>query len=84
MTSGSFVFDPFVGTGSVAVAVAELGGVIIGADIDMRVLRGKQGRTVATMFADYKLPVPDLFRMDNSCRYVRPCTQLGTSVHHHV
>ncbi len=60
--------DPFIGTGSVAVAVAELGGFVMGADIDMRVLRGKQGRTVSTMFAKYNLIEPELIRMDNSSR----------------
>lgn len=36
---GTFVFDPFVGTGSILVAAAHLGAVTLGADIDIRSLR---------------------------------------------
>ena len=43
MRKGSLVFDPFVGTGSILVAATHLGGVTLGCDIDMRVIRdGKQ------------------------------------------
>lgn len=71
VTRGAFVMDPFAGTGSVAVAVAELGGEVLAADIDLRVLRGKQGRTMTTMFRAYGLGVPEVVRMDNSCRCLR-------------
>ena len=37
---GSFVFDPFVGTGSILLTVAFLGAFCFGTDIDLRVLRG--------------------------------------------
>lgn len=36
---GSFVFDPFAGTGSILVAAAHFGAITLGADIDIRVLR---------------------------------------------
>ena len=48
---GSYVYDPFVGTGSVLVAAAYLGAVTLGADIDIRILRGKGGASVASNFA---------------------------------
>lgn len=37
---GSMVFDPFFGTGSMAVAAAYWGSAVLGSDIDMRVLKG--------------------------------------------
>ncbi len=66
---GHLLYDPFVGTGSVIVAAAALarGCVVFGADIDARVLRGKQGRTMHSNFAQYGLqPHPDALLMDNS------------------
>ena len=36
---GHFVYDPFVGTGSILVAASHFGAVTIGADIDIRVVR---------------------------------------------
>lgn len=38
---GSWVFDPFVGTGSLLVAAAHYGGFVTGADIDYLLLHGK-------------------------------------------
>lgn len=38
---GDFVFDPFVGTGSLLVAAAKFGGYVIGTDIDYMMLHGK-------------------------------------------
>ncbi|CAL8463394.1 g2928 [Coccomyxa elongata] len=68
---GSFVFDPFAGTGSILVAAAHLGAVTLGADIDIRVLRdgkvdssGKVADNWAN-FEDYGLPRPaGLIRAD--------------------
>lgn len=39
--NGEFVFDPFVGTGSLLVAAAKCGGYVVGADIDGQLLRGR-------------------------------------------
>lgn len=39
--SGSLVFDPFVGTGSVLVACAHFGAHVIGSDIDYTLLHGR-------------------------------------------
>lgn len=38
---GDFVFDPFVGSGSLLVAAAKCGGYVIGADIDFLMLHGR-------------------------------------------
>lgn len=40
MKAGDFVYDPFVGSGSIAIACAHFGGVVFGSDLDQRVLRG--------------------------------------------
>lgn len=45
VTAGDLVYDPFVGTGSIALALQHFGCHVLGSDIDMRVLRGsKVGR----------------------------------------
>ncbi|ELR14076.1 Hypothetical protein ACA1_366990 [Acanthamoeba castellanii str. Neff] len=78
--SGSFVFDPFVGTGSILVGCAHFGAMTIGGDIDPRVLRGDtklnqqvtDGSTnIFTNFAQYKMDdrLVDLVACDGS----RPC-----------
>jgi tRNA (guanine10-N2)-methyltransferase len=68
------VFDPFCGTGSILLAAARLGAVILGADIDMRVLRlerrNQKTGAPADVFANfdqYGLPWPaGLLRADAS------------------
>lgn len=37
---GSMVYDPFLGTGSMAVAAGYYGAAVLGSDIDMRVIKG--------------------------------------------
>lgn len=69
---GVVVWDPFVGTGSITVAAARLGAHTLGTDIDIRVLRGKMGRSIGTNFTQYGLPRPELIRMDNSL----PCLRM--------
>jgi tRNA G10 N-methylase Trm11 len=61
---GALVWDPFVGTGSVSVAVASLGGFPLGTEIDARVLRGKLSRNAVTNFKQYGLSLPEQVRMD--------------------
>ncbi|EGV64201.1 tRNA (guanine(10)-N(2))-methyltransferase [Yamadazyma tenuis] len=39
--TNKMVYDPFTGTGSFLVAAANFGGITIGSDIDVRILRGK-------------------------------------------
>ena len=63
---GSFVIDPFVGTGSVLVACAQFGAVCMGTDIDFRILKGKGEKTTMSNFAQYGLPMPELVRSDNA------------------
>jgi tRNA (guanine10-N2)-methyltransferase len=79
---GSFVLDPFAGTGSILVAAASYGARVLGCDIDMRVLRdGKidsKGAScnVYTNFRDYGLGDPaGLVRCDNSHPPWRPHLQ---------
>ena len=74
VTPGSFCFDPFVGTGSILLTCAVFGGVTMGTDIDVRVLRGKEddkqggkGKTsINKTFAQFGFPRPELIRSDNS------------------
>ena len=40
ITPGDFVYDPFVGTGSIAVALQYFQTITVGSDLDMRVLKG--------------------------------------------
>lgn len=70
---GSLVYDPFVGTGSIVVAAAYLGCQTCGADIDPRIIRGRDGRDLASNFVQYGLGVPECVLMDNanSCVAVR-------------
>jgi tRNA (guanine10-N2)-methyltransferase len=65
---GHLVLDPFVGTGGIAIPATELGGFVLGGDIDIRVLKGKQGRNLGTCYKEYGLGIPELVRMDNHMR----------------
>lgn len=80
--AGDLVYDPFVGTGSIAIACQHFGANVIGTDLDMRVLKGyavgcktknkvdgldKIDRfDVFANFQHYKLPRPDFLAMDIS------------------
>jgi len=71
---GSFVYDPFVGTGSILFTCGLRGGYCFGSDIDIRILRGRVGNipltnatpTPFTNFRDFDLPRPELVRCDTS------------------
>jgi tRNA (guanine10-N2)-methyltransferase len=64
---GSFVFDPFVGTGSILLSCALRGAYCMGTDIDLRVLRGRsQEENVFSNFRQHNLPRPELIRSDNA------------------
>jgi tRNA (guanine10-N2)-methyltransferase len=76
LKSGMMCFEPFIGTGSIAIALTHLGGICFGCDIDPRVLRGdmyagkdrpetREHRDVFTNFRQYKLPLPEIVRMDH-------------------
>lgn len=64
---GSFVIDPFVGTGSILLSCAIRGAYCMGTDIDLRVLRGRSSdENVRSNFRQYGLPPPELVRSDNA------------------
>ena len=64
---GSFVFDPFVGTGSILLTVALRGAFCFGTDIDLRVLRGQRhDENITSNFKQYGLAPPELVRSDNA------------------
>ena len=73
---GSFVIDPFVGTGSILVPCTAFGGTCVGTDIDIRILRGKNGNNAFTNFDQYGLPHPDLIRLDFSLAGDLCCSHL--------
>lgn len=82
VSPGDMVYDPFVGTGSIAVACTYFGSTQFGSDLDIRVLKGfGVGRKsvnkipgiekierfdVFTNFNHYKFPMPNIFTMDCS------------------
>ena len=77
---GDFVYDPFVGTGSIATALQHFGAFVFGSDLDIRVIKGygvgrKTKNDVAgldkiekfdilTNFTHYSLPHPDFWIQD--------------------
>lgn len=79
---GDFVYDPFVGTGSIVLACQYFNAFCFGGDLDIRVLKGYGvGRKthnvveglekikkfdIYTNFYHYKMPVPEFFVMDCS------------------
>ncbi|KAK6356415.1 hypothetical protein TWF718_000775 [Orbilia javanica] len=53
---GKLAYDPFVGTGSFAVACAHFGAVTFGSDIDGRMIRGtKPKKSLRSNFEQYKI-----------------------------
>lgn len=65
---GSFVFDPFVGTGSLIITAAHFGARVLGADIDYKILTGTAQKNIRRNFEQYGLQhqLIDLIRMDHS------------------
>ncbi|KAK6531381.1 hypothetical protein TWF281_008188 [Arthrobotrys megalospora] len=56
VSPGKLAYDPFVGTGSFAVACAHFGAVTFGSDIDGRMIRGtKAGKSLRSNFEQYKI-----------------------------
>jgi tRNA (guanine10-N2)-methyltransferase len=63
----SIVFDPFVGTGSILLSCALRGAYCIGADIDIRVLKGRSDtENILTNFEQFNLQRPEILRTDNA------------------
>ncbi|KAJ3055590.1 hypothetical protein HK097_010014 [Rhizophlyctis rosea] len=52
---GSFVLDPFVGTGSFLITCAHFGAFTMGSDIDGRQIRGKDGKGIVSNGIQYNL-----------------------------
>ena len=64
---GSVVYDPFVGTGSILLSCALRGAYCIGADIDVRILKGKsESENIWKNFEQYNLQRPEILRTDNA------------------
>ncbi|KAK6363661.1 hypothetical protein TWF730_001082 [Orbilia blumenaviensis] len=56
VSPGKLAYDPFVGTGSFAVACAHFGAITFGSDIDGRMIRGtKPGKSLRSNFEQYKI-----------------------------
>ena len=84
---GDFVYDPFVGTGSIATALQHFNAFVFGSDLDIRVIKGYAvGRKtknalpgldkiekfdIMTNFNHYKLAHPDFWVQDVHCPMVR-------------
>jgi tRNA (guanine10-N2)-methyltransferase len=71
---GSVVLDPFVGTGSILVALSHFKAQCFGTDIDIRVLQGQMyagcgdksvKRDIFENFSAYGLERPELVRIDS-------------------
>lgn len=52
---GTLFYDPFVGTGSLPIACAHFGAVVMGSDIDGRTVRGTAGQNLRSGFGQYGL-----------------------------
>ena len=86
--SGDFVYDPFVGTGSIAAALQHFQAFVFGSDLDIRVIKGYGvGRKtkndipglndikkfdINTNFSYYGLPHPEFWVQD----FQRPMLRL--------
>lgn len=77
ITPGTIVLDPFCGTGSLLLAASHFGAITVGGDIDSRVLKGwgvsrfnfnvpvlSENTSIFQNFIHYKLPVPEILRID--------------------
>ena len=52
---GKLFYDPFVGTGSLTLACAHFGALVLGSDIDGRAMRGTKERNLLLNFEQYQL-----------------------------
>eukprot|EP00943_MAST-04B_sp_MAST-4B-sp1_P004796 g4796.t1 len=78
---GSFVLDPFVGTGSILIAAQAFGAHCIGTDIDIRMLHAQEFKKTTNIFSNseqYGLPKPCLIRGDMSKRGI--CMRINTPI----
>ncbi|SCU98112.1 LADA_0H10660g1_1 [Lachancea dasiensis] len=63
---GTFMYDPFAGTGSFLTAGGHYNAMVIGSDIDGRMIRGKGSQTIRANFKKYQdsLQFLDVLTMD--------------------
>ena len=52
---GTIFYDPFVGTGSLPIACAHFGAMVLGSDIDSHSVRGAKERNITSNFEQYGL-----------------------------
>ncbi|MES1922682.1 hypothetical protein MHBO_004204 [Bonamia ostreae] len=74
VTKGKFVYDPFVGTGSILLAAASRGAFVFGSDIDVTTLKQKPklgGKTIFENFLQYEFEKPEVFLSDFSKQFLR-------------
>lgn len=80
---GKITYDPFTGTGSFLVAAANFGGLPIGSDIDIRILRGKNDKcNIKANFKQYgtTLNFLDILTMDFTNNAFRSDLKIDTIV----
>lgn len=80
---GKITYDPFTGTGSFLVAAANFGGLPIGSDIDVRILRGKNDNcNINANFKQYgtTLNFLDILTMDFTNNAFRSDLKIDTIV----
>lgn len=80
---GKITYDPFTGTGSFLVAAANFGGLPIGSDIDVRILRGKNDKcNINANFKQYgtTLNFLDILTMDFTNNAFRSDLKIDTIV----
>lgn len=86
VTNKSILMDPFVGTGSILISAAAFGAHVIGSDIDMNVIRGKDNVGIRENFVQYNMSQP-LAIVSISFAFLRchdrPRLSLYCPVHYH-
>ncbi|CDO95416.1 unnamed protein product [Kluyveromyces dobzhanskii CBS 2104] len=77
---GSIMYDPFVGTGSFLVAGGHYGALVLGSDIDGRMIRGKGQQTIGANFKHYKEAIQylDVVTMDFTHNAIRDTLAIDT------
>lgn len=61
---GNILYDPFCGTCSILVTATSMGCYCLGADLDLKILRGKKMKSYIDTFKQYKLQYPELAWQD--------------------
>lgn len=82
VSGGNIIYDPFTGTGSFLVAAANFGGLTIGSDIDVRILKGKKTSNIQLNFKQYNTTTNflDILTMDFTNNALRKDFPIDTIV----